>query len=71
MKSGTDFRQFSTITVDFSQENLQVEIESVDVTSDFEPDNELSSLLEQFTGTIGILLKYDLLQENIILDILS
>ena len=64
MKSGTDFRQFSTITVDFSQENLQVEIESVDVTSDFEPDNELSSLLEQFTGTIEIVFKYDLLQEN-------
>ena len=50
LKSGTDFRQFSTITLDFSQENLQVDIESVDVTSDYEPDNELTSLLEQFTG---------------------
>ena len=50
LKSGTDFRQFSTITLDFSQELLQVDIESVDVTSEYEPDNELSSLLEQFTG---------------------
>ena len=50
LKSGTDFRQFSTITLDFSEENLQVDIESVDVTSDYEPDNELSTLLEQYTG---------------------
>ena len=41
-----------TMTDNDLKENLQVEIESVDVTSDFEPDNELSSLLEQFTGTI-------------------
>jgi 5'-nucleotidase len=51
LKSGTDFRQFSTVTLDFSQENLQVDIESVDVTSEYEPDNELTSLLEQYTGT--------------------
>ena len=50
LKSGTDFRQFSTITVDFSQENLQVDIESVDVTAEYEPDNELSTLLEKYTG---------------------
>ena len=50
LKSGTDFRQFSTITLDFSEENLQVDIESVDVTSEYEPDNELSTLLEQYTG---------------------
>ena len=51
LKSGTDFRQFSTITVDFSQETLQVDIESVDVTTEYEPDNELSTLLEKYTGT--------------------
>ena len=54
MKSGTDFRQFSTITLDFSQEKLQVDIESVDVTSEYEPDNELSTLLEKYTGMICV-----------------
>lgn len=69
MKSGTDFRNFSVVTLDFnsskeSSENkdeksssddikpgLRVEISSVDVTKDFEPDPELGSLLEKYKGT--------------------
>ena len=51
MKSGTDFRQFSVISVDFEKGTKKpvVEIDSVDVTSDFEPDNELASALEKYS----------------------
>ena len=68
LKSGTDFRNFSVVTLDFSggksespessskdndnakTDGIQVEISSVDVTKDFEPDPELSSLLEKYKG---------------------
>ena len=50
LKSGTDFRQFSLLTLDFSQNPVEVEIEEVNVTSEFEPDNELNTLLEKYTG---------------------
>jgi len=51
LKSGTDFRQFSVISVDFEKGTKKpvVEIDSVDVTSDFEPDNELASALEKYS----------------------
>ena len=51
VKSGTDFRQFSVISVDFEKGTKKpvVEIDSVDVTSDFEPDNELASALEKYS----------------------
>lgn len=49
LKSGTDFRNFSVVTLDFSGENgLQVDIASVDVTKEFEPDPELASLLDKY-----------------------
>lgn len=56
LKSGTDFRQFSVITVDFSTLETRpvVEIDSVDVTKDFEPDNELESLLEKYTDKMEV-----------------
>ena len=50
LKSGTDFRQFSVVTVDFlTASKPVVEIDSVDVTSGFEPDNELASALEKYS----------------------
>ena len=54
LKSGTDFRQFSVITVNFASEGKpQVEIEAVEVTAEkFEPDNELATMLEKYTGTL-------------------
>ena len=75
LKSGTDFRNFSVVTLDFNaasntesstsddagagdkpatsaaSSGLRVEISSVDVTKEFEPDPELSSLLEKYKGT--------------------
>ena len=50
MKSGTDFRQFSKVTLDFKESPVNVVIEAVDVTKSYEPDVELDSILEQYTG---------------------
>ena len=56
MKSGTDFRQFSVITVDFSTLATRpvVEIDSVEVTQDFEPDNELDSALKKYSEKMEV-----------------
>ena len=50
MKSGTDFRQFSVITLKFGEGKATADIEAVEVTKDFEPDNELKTQLEKYTG---------------------
>lgn len=50
LKSGTDFRQFSVISLDFSGERPTAEIEAVEVGEDFEPDNETASIIQKFSG---------------------
>ena len=50
LKSGTDFRQFSKVTLDFRENPVNVEIEAVDVTKCYEPDGELENILEKYTG---------------------
>ena len=50
LKSGSDFRQFSKLTLDFRENPIAVEIESVDVTKEIEQDEKLSNSLEAFTG---------------------
>ena len=52
LKSGTDFRQFSKVTLDFKENPVNVEIEEVNVTKSFEPDVELDSILEKYTGRL-------------------
>ena len=55
IKSGTDFRNFSFITVDFvklatqSGKPVVTDVSQVDVTSSFEPDNELATALEKYS----------------------
>ena len=59
IKSGTDFRQFSVLTVDFSgggggeekesSYKTEVDVEAIEVTSKFEPDNELAAALSKYT----------------------
>lgn len=63
LKSGTDFRQFSVITLKFAEDDdadpdapvvkagALATIEAVEVTSLYEPDNELAAALEKYTGT--------------------
>ena len=50
LKSGSDFRQFSKINLDFRETPVVVEIECIDVTKDIEPDEELSKKLEEYNG---------------------
>jgi 5'-nucleotidase len=54
LKSGTDFRQFSKVTLDFKENPVHVEIEAVDVTKSYEPDVELDTILEKYTGTVTL-----------------
>jgi len=51
LKSGTDFRQFSLVTLDFTEDPIEVSIEAVDVTAAaFEPDNELNEELSKYSN---------------------
>jgi len=46
LKSGSDFRQFSKITLDFKEK--EIEIECVEVTKEIEPDEEMVKKLEEY-----------------------
>ena len=48
LKSGSDFRQFSKITLDFKEK--EIEIECVEVTKEIEPDEEMAKKLEEYKG---------------------
>ena len=50
MKSGSDFRQFSKVVIDFREDPIDVEIDAIDVSKEFEPDEELSKCLDEFSG---------------------
>lgn len=53
LKSGTDFRQFSVVTLDFRQSPVVgVEVEAVSVTKEFQPDQELDLILEEYTDVV-------------------
>ena len=54
LKSGSDFRQFSTISLDFRESPVGVEIDCVEVDKEMEPDTELAKCLDQFTGIVEI-----------------
>ena len=50
MKSGSDFRQFSKITINFREDPIDIETEAVDVTKDIDANEDLDKFLEEFTG---------------------
>ena len=52
MKSGSDFRQFSKIMLDFKEKEL--EIQCLEVTKDLEPDEEVVAQLQKFKGMTRI-----------------
>ncbi|XP_060517540.1 trifunctional nucleotide phosphoesterase protein YfkN isoform X2 [Cylas formicarius] len=55
IKSGTDFRQFSKITVNFAdcaKGRPEVTVEAIDVTSQYHEDPKLKEKLAKFTGLI-------------------
>ncbi|KAM7283544.1 putative 5' nucleotidase [Ixodes scapularis] len=52
VKSGTDFRQFSHITLSFTTSGVTVNIVEVNVTSAFEEDKELKELLSKYKDVV-------------------
>jgi 5'-nucleotidase len=52
IKSGTDFRQFSEITMRFSGENEKpsISVRLMDVTSQYDEDVDLKKVLDGFAG---------------------
>ena len=52
MKSGSDFRQFSKVVIDFREDPIEVETDPIDVSKEFEPDADLNKCLEEFSGML-------------------
>lgn len=52
VKSGTDFRQFSRITLTFGATDVSVNIDEIRVTSQYEEDKELKELLSKYKGVV-------------------
>lgn len=50
IKSGTDFRQFSKITLNFDKAAVEVIVKPVDVTSAFEEDETLKAQLDKYAS---------------------
>ena len=48
LKSGSDFRQYSKIMLDFKEKEL--EIQCLEVTKDLDLDEEVVAKLEEFKG---------------------
>ena len=57
MKSGSDFRQFSKIMLDFKEK--EIEIQCLEVTKDLEPDEEMVAKLKEYKG-----MKIELFKKN-------
>jgi 5'-nucleotidase len=49
VKSGTDFRQFSKITISFGAEGPRADIQAMDVTSAFAEDLALKAKVEKYS----------------------
>lgn len=52
IKSGTDFRQFGLITMNKDTDKWHTQFKAIDVTSQFDEDNELKLELTKFTESI-------------------
>jgi 5'-nucleotidase len=50
IKSGTDFRHFSKITLNFDKVSVDVNVEEITVTSAFPEDPTLKQLLDKYTS---------------------
>ncbi|KAK7079008.1 hypothetical protein SK128_013735 [Halocaridina rubra] len=53
LKSGTDFREFSVLTLSEEDMNVNVDIEKVVVDSRFEADEELKEALKEYEAVVG------------------
>ncbi|CAL1300324.1 unnamed protein product [Larinioides sclopetarius] len=53
IKSGTDFREFSKITLDFNLNPVQIDIEKIEITSKFAEDEELKNQLAVYNDIVA------------------
>ena len=68
LKSGTDFRHFSKITLDFLHDPVQVDIEAVNVTRKYEADSDLEAVLSQYSGVVDAKMSEELGELGVTLD---
>uniref|UniRef100_T1ISA7 5'-Nucleotidase C-terminal domain-containing protein n=1 Tax=Strigamia maritima TaxID=126957 RepID=T1ISA7_STRMM len=52
IKSGTDFRNFSVVTLSFNHNKVDVTVENITVTSDIPEDDDLKAKLEKYSGLV-------------------
>lgn len=67
IKSGTDFRQFSKISINFANGTPEIAVEEINVTSSFAEDPKLKEKLDTYSSMLNFyylnfLIKYKLLQ---------
>ncbi|CAL4062120.1 unnamed protein product, partial [Meganyctiphanes norvegica] len=53
LKSGTDFREFSTVTISQDGEKYNVDIEKIIVDSKFEPDPDMVEALKEYEAVVS------------------
>ena len=53
-KSGTDFREFSCITVNFNADNsFTLDVQRIEITSDIPEDPEVKSTVDKYVGELN------------------
>ena len=51
IKSGTDFREFSCITVNFNKDSsFTIDVQKIEITSDIPEDPEVKSTVDKYVG---------------------
>ncbi|XP_078365023.1 uncharacterized protein LOC144649408 isoform X1 [Oculina patagonica] len=54
IKSGTDFREFSCITVNFNKDNsFTIDVQKVEITSDIPEDPEVKATVDKYVGVMN------------------
>ena len=57
IKSGTDFRELSCITVSFNDDNTYgLDVQRIEITSDIQEDPEVKLTVDKFVGELEMIL---------------
>ena len=57
IKSGTDFRELSCITVSFNDDNtFGLDVQRIEITSDIQEDPEVKLTVDKFVGQLEMIL---------------
>uniref|UniRef100_A0A0K2SW39 AGAP007730PAlike [Tribolium castaneum] n=3 Tax=Lepeophtheirus salmonis TaxID=72036 RepID=A0A0K2SW39_LEPSM len=68
LKSGTEFKNFTVVTVDFSESPIHFNFDKVDITSKYDEDPELKEILSKFQDKIEVEMCKELGEFNCDLD---